>query len=131
MYTGDGKPAISITADAQPPDTSGSNPNTLHNLEAGAAVEVLELANGETIWSIVNGLRDDDEESFYGNRASFVFFSSSAQIGRLIDSLSHGTEAGSFNILPTTHNPTSIHSDSAHWTVEERLEHMLNSLGTS
>jgi hypothetical protein len=72
MYAGDVKPAISVTGDAQLPDTSSSNANALHNLEPGAAVEVLELANGETIWSIVNGLRDDDEESIYGNRASFV-----------------------------------------------------------
>jgi hypothetical protein len=57
-----------------------------------------------------------------------VFFSSSAQIGRLIDNLSHGAEAGSFNIMPTAHNRTP---DPAHWTVEERLEHMLSSLGTS
>lgn len=180
MYTGDVKPAISVTGDVQLPDTSSSNPNALHNLEPGAAVEVLELANGETIWSIVNGLRDDDEESFYGNRASFVseyslrdnegvqvffkehgrkgskdsqasflsrkkttqsskrpetkvFFSSSAQIGRLIDNLSQGAEAGSFNILPGAHTHTShpSESSSAHWTVEERLEHMLSSLGTS
>jgi hypothetical protein len=52
MYTGDVKPAISVTADVQPPDTpaSSSNPNMPHNLEPGTAVEVLELANGETIW---------------------------------------------------------------------------------
>ena len=50
MYTGDGKPAISVTADTQLPDTSGPNPIAPHNLEPGAAVEVLELANGETIW---------------------------------------------------------------------------------
>ncbi|KAH9967959.1 hypothetical protein BC827DRAFT_458972 [Russula dissimulans] len=179
MYTGDGKPAISVTADVSLPDASSSNPSAPPNIEPGTAVEVLELANGETIWSIVNGLRDDDDESFYGSRASFVseysfrdegmqvffkehgrkgskdsqssflsrkkataaqaqkrpetrvFFSSSAQIGRLIDNLSHDTEAGSFNILPTTHSATSFQSDPAHWTVEERLEHMLNALGTS
>jgi hypothetical protein len=180
MYTGDVKPAISVTGDAQLPDTSSSNANALHNLEPGAAVEVLELANGETIWSIVNGLRDDDEESVYGNRASFVseyslrdnegvqvffkehgrkgskdsqasflsrnkktaqgakrpetkvFFSSSAQIGRLIDNLSQGAEAGSFNILPGAHAPSRpSESSSADWTVEERLENMLSSLGTS
>ena len=59
-----------------------------------------------------------------------VFFSSAAQIGRLIDNLSHGAEAGSFNIMPTA-NGTPSHPDPAHWTVEERLEHMLTSLGTS
>jgi len=52
MYTGDGKPAISVTADAQQPDTSGPDPSALHNLEPGTAVEVLELANGETIWCV-------------------------------------------------------------------------------
>jgi serine/arginine repetitive matrix protein 2 len=177
MYAGDGKPAISVGADVQLPDTPASNPSTLHNLEPGTAVEVLELANGETIWSIVSGLRDDDEDSSYGNRASFVseyslrdegvqvffkehgrtgskdsqssflsrkkatqgpkrpetkvFFSSSTQIGRLIDNLSHGAESGSFNILPNAHNAASFQPDPVHWTVEERLEHMLNSLGTS
>jgi serine/arginine repetitive matrix protein 2 len=148
--------------------------------------------------SIVNGLRDDDEESYW-NRTSFVsehsvrdegvqvffrehgrtgskdsqssflsrksrkatqgekrpdtkvrrifkaesirvpsilllhqvFFSSSAQIGRLIDNLSQDADAGSFNILHTAHNGTSVQPDPTHWTVEERLEHMLNSLGTS
>jgi serine/arginine repetitive matrix protein 2 len=62
-----------------------------------------------------------------------VFFSSSTQIGRLIDNLSHGAEAGSFNILPTAQNGTAFQPDPAHWTVEERLEHMLNALspGTS
>jgi hypothetical protein len=51
MYTGgDGKPAISVTADVQLPDAPNSNPNVPHNLEPGTAVEVLELANGETIW---------------------------------------------------------------------------------
>jgi serine/arginine repetitive matrix protein 2 len=64
-----------------------------------------------------------------------VFFSSSAQIGRLIDNLSHGADSGSFNIVPpthgATHDATSFQSDPPHWTVEERLEHMLNSLATS
>jgi hypothetical protein len=50
MYAGDGKPAISVTADGQQPDTSSSNPSALHNMEPGTAVEVLELASGETIW---------------------------------------------------------------------------------
>ncbi|KAF7304657.1 hypothetical protein MKEN_01179600 [Mycena kentingensis (nom. inval.)] len=35
------------------------------------AVEVVELENGQTIWSIVNGLRDDDEYADGYNRASF------------------------------------------------------------
>ncbi len=52
MYTGDNKPAISVT-DTQHPDTPGPSPNPSappHNLDPGTAVEVLELANGETIW---------------------------------------------------------------------------------
>jgi serine/arginine repetitive matrix protein 2 len=151
----------------------------------------------------VNGLRDDDTESFYGNRASFaseyslresnsegvqvyfkeharsssrgsinplvprkkqpspglnrpetkvrfltscvseaaepsgiqVFFSSSAHIGRLIENLSKGLDSGSFNILPNqpqSHATTpSLGSESdVRWTVEERLEHMLGSMGS-
>ncbi|KAF7440367.1 hypothetical protein PC9H_000711 [Pleurotus ostreatus] len=148
------------------------------NPEAGTALEVIELANGETIWSIVNGLRDDDVESVYAHRASFaseyssrengdgvqvffkehnrtgskgsassflsrkksqakhrpetkVFYSSPAQIGRLIEDLSQTMDSGSFNILPTKpavgHSTTSSVSD-ANWTVEERLEHMLGSM---
>ncbi|KAF8212393.1 hypothetical protein K438DRAFT_1806447 [Mycena galopus ATCC 62051] len=147
--------------------------------ENGPAVEVIELANGETIWSIVNGLRDEDDElDSYANRASFgseysvregagdgvqvffkehgrkgsgssflprkktltaksrpetkVFYSSSAQIGRLIENMSQGMEAGSFNILPTHplgHSTTSSLTETElNWTVEERLEHMLHGL---
>lgn len=57
--------------------------------DSGAGVEVIQLANGETIWcvafaffntlvsisairKIVNGLRDDEEESVYSGRASFT-----------------------------------------------------------
>jgi hypothetical protein len=50
MYTGDVKPAISVTAYTQLPVTSGPDPSAPHNLEPGMAVEVLELANGETMW---------------------------------------------------------------------------------
>jgi hypothetical protein len=63
-----------------------------------------------------------------------VFYSSSNQIGRLIENLSEGQEAGSFNFVPTKvsghSNPSSFHSEAdTHWTVEERLEHMLGSMG--
>jgi len=149
------------------------------------AVEVVELANGETIWSIVNGLRDDDVESFFGgDRTSFaseystreegvkisfkehgrksskssnnsllgrkksqgvnrpetkVFYSSSAQIGRLIENISRGMDSGSFNIAPEQmpegraavgHSASSsVGSDAdMRWTVEERLEHMLGKI---
>ncbi|TFY79300.1 hypothetical protein EWM64_g4710 [Hericium alpestre] len=187
MYAGDGKPSISVTGEASTdPAAVQMNFDGLSNMEPGSAVEVLELANGETIWSIVNGLRDDDTESYYGNRASFrseysfrdndgvqvffkdhgrktskdsnasylsrrktyqsqapkrpetkVFFSSSQQIGRLIDNLSQGMEAGSFNIIPSRPGASSaagssFHSESdTHWTVEERLEHMLGSMATT
>jgi len=155
------------------------------------ALQVIELANGETIWSIVNGLRDDDdfEASGYMSRNSFdseysyadtnagspqqpsvkghsrgdsrgsissfvsrkksqpsskqrpetkVFYSSSAQIGRLIENLSQGVDAGSFNFLPNrgpaaggSHShSSSLHSEDIHWTVEERLEHMLGSMNS-
>jgi serine/arginine repetitive matrix protein 2 len=169
------------------PGTSSNGPNgadaEIPNDESGPALEVIELANGETIWSIVNGLRDDDVESAYGGRASFaseystrepnndgvqvffkehtrkgsgssflsrkktlqgkgrpetkVFYSSSAQIGRLIENLSQGMESGSFNIKPSGTPGSHSHSSSFHsssdadmnWTVEERLEHMLGVMG--
>jgi len=64
-----------------------------------------------------------------------VFFSSSAHIGRLIENLSKGLDSGSFNILPNqpqSHATTpSLGSESdVRWTVEERLEHMLGSMGS-
>ncbi|KAJ6630648.1 hypothetical protein B0H10DRAFT_2427735 [Mycena sp. CBHHK59/15] len=170
MYSGN--KALSLPA--------SENPRNAPVSEAGPAVEVVELANGETIWSIVNGLRDDDDdESGYTNRASFaseyslregngdgvqvffkdhgrkgsggssflprkklgqgksrpetkVFYSSSAQIGRLIENISQGMEAGSFNILPSHplgHSTSSSLSETEmNWTVEERLEHMLHGL---
>ncbi|EAU88232.2 hypothetical protein CC1G_03904 [Coprinopsis cinerea okayama7 len=118
--------------------------------ESTTGVEVIELANGETIWKIVNGLRDDDDDSFYpsqrnsisseystregtteglqvfvkehvrsgskGSHASFlsrkksgagkarpdtkIMYSSPEQIAHLIEQLSHGMDAGSFNFRP-------------------------------
>jgi len=150
--------------------------------EPGQAVELIEMANGETIWSIVNGLRSTDTESLYLGRSSMdsefstypsasgekeqlffkehvrasskgsvnsllgrkkalggganrpetkVFYSSSTQIARLIEQLSRGVDAGSFNIKP---NAAAGHSHSSsfqsnesgiNWTVEERLDQML------
>ena len=59
-----------------------------------------------------------------------VFYSSTAQIGRLIENLSQGlgVDSGSFNIVPGAGAPRSYHSESsANWTVEERIERMLAS----
>ncbi|KAF8843621.1 hypothetical protein BDN67DRAFT_964101 [Paxillus ammoniavirescens] len=179
MYTGESKHTSAVGDDAG--RENGQDGTTL---EEGPAVEVIEMANGETIWSIVNGLRDDDIESLYASRTSLgsdystqengdgiqisvkeharsiskgsnssflsrkkpsqnknrpetkVFYSSSAQIGRLIESLSQGMDAGSFNIIPNhpadRATPSSFHSDSdMHWTVEERLEHMLGTISNS
>lgn len=158
--------------------------------------------------NIVNGLRDDDGESFYGDRSSFVseysrrestsdglrlffkghekkgskgsnvststrkrqyskpsarpetkvslirplaalllvltlsqvFFSSSTHIGQLIDNLSRGVDAGSFNIAPEHSQARVGHSTSssigseqdARWTLEERrLQQLLGSLGSA
>ena len=84
MYAEDSRtPSVAHHRD----DTDGAFP-----LDSGPAIEVIELANGETVWyaprhvsqntvdihtinvfrSIVNGLRGDDNESFYGDRASFA-----------------------------------------------------------
>ncbi|KAF8803510.1 hypothetical protein BYT27DRAFT_7303490 [Phlegmacium glaucopus] len=155
--------------------------------ESGPALEVIQLANGETIWSIVNGLRDADDESIYTGRTSFaseystrepgndggsifvkehgrsgsrgsapsfsskkkpqqgkirpetkVFHSSSAQIGRLIESLSQGVDSGSFNFLPNMPGRGPGHSASSslstndiNWTVEERLDRMLGAMNNN
>ena len=85
MYAEDSRaPSVAHQRD----DVDGAPPP----LESGPAIEVIELANGETVWyviryvsqgtfdihaynvsrSIVNGLRGDDNESFYGDRASFA-----------------------------------------------------------
>jgi serine/arginine repetitive matrix protein 2 len=66
-----------------------------------------------------------------------VFYSSSAQIARLIEKMSQGVDAGSFNIMPSAASArgqsvasSSLHSDgSQNWTVEERLDRMLGSMG--
>ncbi|KAL1748097.1 hypothetical protein HDZ31DRAFT_30346 [Schizophyllum fasciatum] len=169
MYSGEPRPGTSQEAEQG----------------AGPGVEVIELANGEVIWSIVDGLRDDDRESLYTGRASFaseysvggdsmqvtfkdrtqgnkrqslrssafgsslkppsapaaaaarpetkVFYSSTAQIGRLIEQLANsGSEAGAFNFMqnPNSQSQSSsfMSSTDSNWTVEERLEHMLGSM---
>ncbi|TFY69912.1 hypothetical protein EVJ58_g143 [Rhodofomes roseus] len=188
MYTGEGKPNGAAYAELQ---SGSTNQQSDANPEAGPALELIELANGEMIWNIVNGLRDDDGESFYGDRSSFVseysrrdstgdglrlffkghekkgskgsnvstatrkrhfpkpavrpetkvFFSSSTHIGQLIDNLSRGVDAGSFNIAPESSQAhhhahsasSSLGSESElRWTLEERrLQQMLGSLGST
>ncbi|KAG1877807.1 hypothetical protein DFJ58DRAFT_7265 [Suillus subalutaceus] len=175
MYAGESK---NTNAPADDAVDIGSSHEEGH--PDGAALELIEMANGETIWSIVNGLRDDDLESVYASRTSLaseyslrdnteglqvfvkehgkstskssgssflsrkkssqsknrpetkVFYSSSTHIGRLIESLSQGMDAGSFNfgnLPPDRSTPLSFHSDTdMHWTVEEKLEHMLGSM---
>ncbi|KAJ3554462.1 hypothetical protein NM688_g3099 [Phlebia brevispora] len=182
MYASDSK-ASNVNNTANPDGSQHAGDE-----ESGPAVEVIELANGETIWSIVNGLRDDDAESFYDNRRSFasdysgegvkvlfkehgrkgskgsttsflsrkkqlqpsssanrpetkVFFSTSAQIGRLIESLSRDLDAGSFNITPdhahglghAGHSASSSVGSASdmRWTLEEKLEHMLGSMSAN
>jgi serine/arginine repetitive matrix protein 2 len=69
--------------------------------------------------------------------AKKVFHSSSAQIGRLIESLSQGVDSGSFNILPNTgrgpgHSASSsLSTNDINWTVEERLDRMLGAINNS
>jgi len=177
MYSGESQHANAIddAGTEHDPDSTA--------LQEGPAVEVIEMANGETIWQIVNGLRDDDvgsllpraslesEQSsrengdptqlFFKEHArstskstissiinrrissqgkqrpeTKVFYSSSAQIGRLIESLSQGMDAGSFNVIltqPPDHSSTSSFRTDAdiQWTVEERLEHMLGAIRSS
>lgn len=64
-----------------------------------------------------------------------VFYSSSAQIGRLIESLSQGMDAGSFNFRSNRsigHSASSsVSTNDINWTVEERLEHMLGAISGS
>lgn len=65
--------------------------------------------------------------------SSQVFFSSSGQIARLIESMSRDVDAGSFNITPERIHGHAGHSASSsvgsaadmRWTLEERLEQML------
>lgn len=166
------------TEDVKLPTASANEASSHSNLqpETGPALEVLELANGEVIWNIVNGLRDEDSESIYPGRASFaseyepdegvkvyfrehtrntskgsassivsrkrhpmsnrpetqVYMTPSAQIGRLIEDLSQGMEAGSFNFSGTQglgHSTTSSMSENdMNWSVEERLEQMLGAM---
>lgn len=176
MYAGESKHASAVMVDP------GKEHGQDMAAQEGTAVEVIEMANGDTIWSVVNCLREDDVESYYASRPSSpdnsrenkdemqifvkehtrstsksssssflslkkayqnkdrpetkIYYSSSAQIGRLIESLSQGMDSGSFNFVPThpsdRASPSSFHSSGDnHWTVEERLEQMLGAMRDS
>ncbi|KAF8162952.1 hypothetical protein B0H34DRAFT_672070 [Crassisporium funariophilum] len=185
MYAGESRAASMAVIDPNGhADQQSSKGDNIAVPESGPALEVIQLANGETIWSIVNGLRDGDDESIYTGRTSFaseysqpgndgvqafvkehgrsgskgsttsfvsrkksqqgkarpetkVFYSSSAQIGRLIESLSQGVDSGSFNFLPNVPNrpghsaSSSLSTNDINWTVEERLDRMLGAMGNS
>ncbi|KAF8188401.1 hypothetical protein BJ912DRAFT_401756 [Pholiota molesta] len=189
MYSGESRVPSMVAGDVNAHvDQQHTKGDNLTAFEPGPALEVIQLANGETIWNIVNGLRDGDDESIYSGRTSFaseystrepgteglqvvkdharsgskgsvssfiskkkpspqqgkirpetkVFYSSSAQIGRLIESLSQGADAGSFNFLPNVPNRPPGHSASSsvstndiNWTVEERLDRMLGAMNNS
>lgn len=173
MYSGENKHASTLVD-----DSGRERGHDSTAAQEGTAVEVVEMANGETIWSIVNGLREDDVESFNASRTSSpdcarenrddvqifvkeharstskgssssfslkkayqgknrpetkIYYSSSAQIGRLIENLSQGMDSGSFNFIPNHHSdrssPSSFQSGGdGHWTVEERLEQLLGAM---
>lgn len=174
MYSGESKHATTLVDDS---GRERGHDGTA--IQEGTAVEVVEMANGETIWSIVNGLREDDAESFHASRTSSpdysrenrddmqifvreharsaskgssssfvslkkayqgknrpetkIYYSSSAQIGRLIENLSQGMDSGSFNFIPghlsDRSSPASFQSGGdGHLTVEERLEQLLGAM---
>ncbi|EJD05954.1 uncharacterized protein FOMMEDRAFT_132375 [Fomitiporia mediterranea MF3/22] len=68
MYIGDRTGSVQSPELSEPPKSPLDE--SLPEVEEGQALEVIELANGETIWSIVNGLRADDVESIYQRRGS-------------------------------------------------------------
>ncbi|KAG8908663.1 hypothetical protein FRC00_011084 [Tulasnella sp. 408] len=185
-------------------DTSGPPSPGIPIAGPGQAIEVVEMANGEVIWNVVDAMRgdlgiEDDIASLYQNRLSMnseysmrvsedssnrdnmqvffkehkrggskgsaasggsrrllfpsngsrpetkVFFSSADHIGRLIEAMSRGADAGSFNFMPSrqespapsesastqtfkssvkTHSPAISMTDST-VPVEDRLEHLL------
>lgn len=95
MYAGERKSVTSVPGDTNRPNTSMSsqsvNQDNMTPSDSGPAIELVEYANGESIWlvalfnvemhtrflpqsnrSIVNGLRDDDMDSVFPNRASFA-----------------------------------------------------------
>ncbi|KAH6918999.1 hypothetical protein BKA70DRAFT_38169 [Coprinopsis sp. MPI-PUGE-AT-0042] len=171
-----------------------SDPNN-HDNRGGeqTGVELIELANGDTIWKIVNGLRDDDDESIYslgrnsiaseysthesgenmqvfvkehvrtgskGSQASMasrkkvsggkprpetkVMYSTPEHVAHLIEQISQGMDAGSFNFRPyhdsgSGSSPGARSSEPGHsassslsaneitWTMKE-IDHMLTAM---
>ncbi|KAG6821072.1 hypothetical protein H0H93_007231 [Arthromyces matolae] len=70
MYAGETR---SPSTTPNEPGPSRPNQDGVAVGDSGAAVELIHLANGETIWNIVNGLReDDDDNSIYTRRTSFT-----------------------------------------------------------
>ncbi|GLB35396.1 hypothetical protein LshimejAT787_0209610 [Lyophyllum shimeji] len=176
MYAGESRSPSAVpneSGPSRPQDDSSAAP------EPQAAVELIHLANGETIWNIVNGLReDDDEQSVYTRRTSFaseyypreaplggggiqifvkehersgsagsassmfkrgqgkprpetkVYHSPAGDIGRLIQDLSRNMEAGSFNFAarPGHSASSSLSTNDMTWTLEERLDEMIDTV---
>ncbi|RXW20996.1 hypothetical protein EST38_g4867 [Candolleomyces aberdarensis] len=172
----------SMMVDANSSDF-GREPHT--NSEMATGVEVIQLANGDIIWNVVNGLRDDDDESLYtgrnsvgseystresgennmqvfvkehvrgsskGSNASFVsrkkpsggkarpetkvLYGSPEQIGRLIENISQGMDAGTFNFSPpySSRSNTQSHGHSTtssvstnEWNINE-IDNLLNTI---
>ncbi|KAG6327820.1 hypothetical protein ID866_11269 [Astraeus odoratus] len=88
MYSGENKHSNSAVDDLgreHGPDGTAT--------QEGTAVEVVEMANGETVWSVVNGLREDDVDSFYASRASSPDDSREDREGMQIFVKEHGRSA--------------------------------------
>ncbi|KAF5386779.1 hypothetical protein D9615_001879 [Tricholomella constricta] len=176
MYAGESR-----SPSATPNESGPSRLQDDSALEAGAAVELIQLANGQTIWNIVNGLREDDDDdmSVYTRRTSFaseynprgangdgglqlfvrehgrssskgstssflsrkrpqgksrpettVYQTPAEGIGRLIQELSQNMESGSFNIVPRPGHSasSSLSTNDLTWTLEERLDEMIDTV---
>ncbi|PPR04971.1 hypothetical protein CVT24_010429 [Panaeolus cyanescens] len=185
MYAGESRVASMAAHDLNLPADQQLGPSET----GGPAVELLEMANGQVIWNIVNGLRDGDDESIYTGRTSFeseystrepgpdnlqvfvkehtrsgskgsitssfvskkktvqgktrpetkIMYSSSAQLGRLIENLSHGMDAGSFNFQPQSRPPSrpyhsassSLSTNDPNLPIEDKITRMLNAMNMS
>ncbi|KAF8061571.1 hypothetical protein FPV67DRAFT_1563871 [Lyophyllum atratum] len=182
MYAGESRSPSAIPNESGPSrtqDDTGLAP------ESQAAVELIHLANGETIWNIVNGLREDDDDdvSVYTRRTSFaseyyprgtngdgglqvfvkehgrsgskgstssilrrtqgksrpetklrrtrqVFHSPTEDIGRLIQDLLKTWKQG-LSTLPLAQghsNSSSLSTNDLTWTLEERLDEMIDTV---